>query len=67
MLGLADRICLVPNSHYESEKQFMKEVSIVSAYTENNPISEVMSWPSSWRRMMWDFYLERNKRPSSGE
>ena len=64
MLGLADRICLVPNSHYESEKEFMQEVSLVSHYTNNNSVSEVMSWPSSWRRMQWDFFIERNKRPS---
>ena len=62
MLGLADRICLVPNSHYESEKELMQEVSLVSHYTNNNSVSEVMSWPSSWRRMQWDFFIERTKR-----
>ncbi len=66
MLGLADRVILVPNSYYASEKDLMKEVSLVSHYTNNNSLSEVMSWPSSWRRMQWDFLLERNKR-SSGE
>lgn len=67
MLGLADRICLVPNSYYESEKDLMQEVSIVSTHTNNNSVSEVMSWPSSWRRMQWDFFIERNKRQSGGE
>jgi hypothetical protein len=65
MLGLADRTILAPNAYYESEKDLMKEVSIISAHLENNSVSEVMSWPSSWRRMMWDLHIERMKQRSS--
>jgi hypothetical protein len=61
MHGLADRICLVPNSYFRNERELMEEVTVISTHTENNSISEVMSWPSHWRRMQWDFLIERRK------
>jgi hypothetical protein len=61
MLGLADRRGLVPIAGYE-EEELLKEVGIISACLDNNSVSEVMSWPSSWRKIMWEQYLERIKK-----
>ena len=62
MLGLADRTLLAPTARYQTEQELIDEVSIISHYTSNNSISEVMSWPSNWRRGVWDSFIERMKK-----